>query len=104
MCQFVITSQAFLWHQIRCIMGVLLLVGQGKENPAVIRDLLNVESCPRKPQYSLAHELPLNLYDCHFDDVQWVFEKSELSLVVKSLEQEWTLNAVKSVELMEIYF
>ncbi|XP_043285696.1 tRNA pseudouridine(38/39) synthase [Venturia canescens] len=102
MYQFVIKSQAFLWHQIRCIMGVLLLVGQGKEKPVVVRDLLNVESCSRKPQYSLAHELPLNLYDCHFDDVKWIFEKNELNLVVQSLEKDWTINAVKSTMIREM--
>ena len=28
-------GNAFLWHQIRCIMAVLMLVGQGKEQPTV---------------------------------------------------------------------
>ena len=95
MCTFIITSQAFLWHQIRCIMGVLLLVGQEKESPDVVKKLLDVDSCPRKPQYSLASEIPLNLYDCHFDDVHWVYDKVELLDVVKSLEQDWALNAIK---------
>lgn len=42
-----IKSQSFLWHQIRCIMGVLFLIGERKENPEVIQELLNVEQNPR---------------------------------------------------------
>ena len=44
---FLIEGNAFLWHQIRCIMGVLFLIGQRKESPEVISDLLDVEVCPR---------------------------------------------------------
>lgn len=42
-----IKGKAFLWHQIRCIMGVLILIGQDKEEPNVIDELLNVEQNPR---------------------------------------------------------
>lgn len=30
-----IRGKAFLWHQIRCIMGILILIGEGKEEPEV---------------------------------------------------------------------
>ncbi|KAH8348504.1 hypothetical protein KR084_008045 [Drosophila pseudotakahashii] len=63
-----IQANAFLWHQIRCIMAVLLLVGQRKEKPSVITDLLDVESNPCKPQYTPAVGLPLNLFRCDFRD------------------------------------
>ncbi|XP_017077137.2 tRNA pseudouridine(38/39) synthase [Drosophila eugracilis] len=63
-----IQANAFLWHQIRCIMAVLLLVGQKKEKPSVISDLLDVESNPCKPQYTPAIGLPLNLFSCDFRD------------------------------------
>lgn len=42
-----ITGQAFLWHQIRCIMGVLFLIGEDKEKPEVILELLDVVKNPR---------------------------------------------------------
>ena len=35
MCELTVVGQAFLWHQIRCIVAVLFLVGQGKETPQV---------------------------------------------------------------------
>lgn len=41
-----IKANAFLWHQIRCIMAVLLLIGQEKEVPEVVTELLNVEKNP----------------------------------------------------------
>lgn len=42
-----IEGNAFLWHQIRCIMGVLLLIGKGHETPDVITELFDVEKHPR---------------------------------------------------------
>ncbi|XP_016968118.1 tRNA pseudouridine(38/39) synthase [Drosophila biarmipes] len=63
-----IQANAFLWHQIRCIMAVLLLVGQRKEQPNVISHLLDVDSNPCKPQYTPAIGLPLNLFRCDFRD------------------------------------
>lgn len=42
-----LVGQAFLWHQVRCIVSILFLVGQGKEEPTVVQDLLNVERNPR---------------------------------------------------------
>ncbi|KAH8277892.1 hypothetical protein KR018_009680 [Drosophila ironensis] len=61
-----IQANAFLWHQIRCIMAVLLLVGQRKEEPSVISSLLDVKTNPCKPQYTPAIGLPLNLFRCDF--------------------------------------
>lgn len=43
---FELTGSAFLWHQIRCIMAVLFLVGEGKEDVMVIPDLLDVIKTP----------------------------------------------------------
>ncbi|XP_030375234.1 tRNA pseudouridine(38/39) synthase [Scaptodrosophila lebanonensis] len=61
-----IKANAFLWHQIRCIMAVLLLVGQKREQPSVISELLDVATNPCKPQYTPAIGLPLNLFHCDF--------------------------------------
>ncbi|KAG8447377.1 hypothetical protein GDO86_014737 [Hymenochirus boettgeri] len=91
-----IKGLAFLYHQVRCIMGVLFLIGQGKEQPEVIKELLDVENNPRKPQYNMAVELPLVLYDCHFDDVQWVSENEAQTLSVSHLQRLWTQEALKT--------
>lgn len=42
----VITGSGFLWHQIRCIIGVLFLIGQEKEQPEVVKELLDVKTNP----------------------------------------------------------
>ncbi|XP_034938711.1 tRNA pseudouridine(38/39) synthase [Chelonus insularis] len=96
MYQLVIKSQAFLWHQIRCIMGILLLVGQKKETPEIFLDLFDIKACPCKPQYNLAHELPLNLFYCHYDDVKWIYDDTETESIIKTLQEDWTLNAIKA--------
>ncbi|XP_033321543.2 tRNA pseudouridine(38/39) synthase [Megalopta genalis] len=96
MCEMNIKSHAFLWHQIRCLMGILLLVGQGKEQPEVITELLDIVNCPRKPQYNLAHELPLNLWYCEYDVNEWYNDKEELMNTMKTLQKDWTINTIKS--------
>lgn len=60
-----IVGNSFLWHQIRMMMGVLLVVGSGEEAPGVVAGLLDVVAQPRRPAYAMASELPLVLYDCH---------------------------------------
>lgn len=64
---FAVTGQAFLWHQVRCLVAILLLVGSGHEEPALVLQLLDVEKCPRKPIYELADESGLVLRDCGFE-------------------------------------
>ncbi|OXU24382.1 hypothetical protein TSAR_014354 [Trichomalopsis sarcophagae] len=95
MCELSIKSNAFLWHQIRCIMGILLLIGREQEKPEVITDLLDVEKCPRKPQYNLGHYIPLNLFYCEYDGTNWYTDKEELQRVIKDLQEEWTYAAIK---------
>ncbi|XP_061519901.1 tRNA pseudouridine(38/39) synthase isoform X2 [Phycodurus eques] len=48
---FEIKGLAFLYHQVRCMMAVLLLIGQKLEAPEIIHSLLDVHKNPRKPQY-----------------------------------------------------
>ncbi|GLC76345.1 hypothetical protein PLESTF_001769600 [Pleodorina starrii] len=69
-----VRGSAFLWHQVRCMAAVLLMVGRGQERPQVVSELLDVEAHPRKPQYSMAPEEPLLLYACGFRDL--VFRRS----------------------------
>ncbi|GAP88610.1 putative pseudouridylate synthase 3 [Rosellinia necatrix] len=66
---FHVRGSAFLWHQIRCMVAVLFLVGQGLEAPSAIEALLDVEAEPRRPAYILANEAPLVLWDCIFPDL-----------------------------------
>lgn len=63
---FHVRGSAFLWHQIRCMVAVLFLVGQGLEDPGVVAELLDPERHPRRPNYVLADDRPLVLWDCVF--------------------------------------
>lgn len=42
--------------QVRCLTEVLLMVGRGDEQPDIVRQLLDVEAVPQKPQYLMAPE------------------------------------------------
>ncbi|XP_005177562.1 tRNA pseudouridine(38/39) synthase isoform X2 [Musca domestica] len=79
-----IKANAFLWHQIRCIMAVLLLIGQEKEEPEVITELLDVEKNPCKPQYTPAIGLPLNLFNCEFREKTCRRTDEELAMAAQT--------------------
>ncbi len=70
---FEITGTSFLYHQIRCMMAVLFMVGRGVESPDVVLRLMDVAACPAKPLYDLALDAPLTLFDCGFGGLQWLY-------------------------------
>ena len=72
-----LVGSAFLWHQVRCMMAILFLVGQGLEQPNVVESLLAVDTNPRRPGYEMASEFPLVLYDCLFRDIEWRSQDSQ---------------------------
>ncbi|XP_074653890.1 tRNA pseudouridine(38/39) synthase-like [Tubulanus polymorphus] len=96
MCELTITGNAFLWHQIRCIVAILFLVGEKHEMPQVIDELLDIEKTPQKPQYTMASELPLVLYECEYADIDWLYDSEELDVVVKCLQSQWTTHSVRA--------
>ncbi|KAK5115226.1 hypothetical protein LTR62_001426 [Meristemomyces frigidus] len=63
---FEVRGSAFLWHQVRHMVAILFLVGQGYEDPSIVDELLNIDSCPGKPVYDMADDQPLVLWDCIF--------------------------------------
>jgi hypothetical protein len=65
--------------QVRCIAAVLLMVGRGQEQPAIVQQLLDSSRFPSKPQYSLAAEEPLLLFACGFEGIQWQRTEAGLS-------------------------
>lgn len=69
---FELKGTAFLWHQVRCMVAVMLSIGQGLEDISVVAELLNVEKYPRKPNFEMANDIPLVLYDCVFPEMEWL--------------------------------
>lgn len=103
-------GKAFLWHQVRAIMAILLLVGQENEKPEIIRDLLDVERNPCTPQYSLAADFALNLFDVEMEEYSkctvptgdmitetknWIYDSYTIGRVIGILQQQWTQFSVK---------
>ncbi|KAG6597949.1 tRNA pseudouridine(38-40) synthase [Phytophthora cinnamomi] len=100
-------GRAFLWHQVRCMVEVLFLIGSGQEDPSIIPKLLDIAQTPRKPQYDMASDLPLVLHDCYFadpDDAEGPgprFEYTPLALlqVHAQLTETWEKRCVQAAML-----
>ena len=60
------------------MVAILFLIGQGLEPPSLVSELLNVKKHPRKPQYEMANDAPLVLWDCIFPEegaeaLEWIY-------------------------------
>lgn len=78
---FDLTGTAFLWHQVRSMIAILLLVGQKLEPMSIVSDLLNMGKTPRRPVYEMAADYPLVLYDCQFPpNIEWLSFKNAETL------------------------
>jgi len=62
-----VRGTGFLWHQVRCMVAVLTMIGRGEEDSGIVARLLDIAACPGKPSYRPADERPLVLYDCGFE-------------------------------------
>ncbi|KAK5127318.1 hypothetical protein LTR08_004357 [Meristemomyces frigidus] len=67
---FEVRGSAFLWHQVRHLVAILFLVGQGYEKPEIVDYLLDTDACPGKPVYDMADDRPLVLWECVFPDLE----------------------------------
>ena len=83
---FVLHGSAFLWHQVRHMVAILFLIGQGLESSDLVSKLLDVQENPSKPMYEMADDAPLVLWDCIFpkegsdsreDAIQWIYVRDE---------------------------
>lgn len=102
-------GSAFLWHQVRCMMAVLFEIAEGHEQPSIIKNLMDVENqYPSKPDYTMANDTPLVLYDCIFkneDDIKWMrandFENSNETIAFKKATND-TVYSVYYQELIKL--
>uniref|UniRef100_A0A1I8AYJ0 tRNA pseudouridine synthase n=1 Tax=Meloidogyne hapla TaxID=6305 RepID=A0A1I8AYJ0_MELHA len=92
-----IKASGFLWHQIRCIVTILYEISCGNEKAELIDQLLDVELFPSRPQYKLANELPLCLFDCTFAEGQlvWHFDGGTICSIIETLQKMWAEHQVK---------
>ncbi|CDW55056.1 tRNA pseudouridine synthase 3 [Trichuris trichiura] len=107
MCCFEVSANAFLRHQIRCIVAVLFAVGQSNESPSVrpkpiICQLLDVKEHPAKPNYCMATGEPLILCNTNFDNLEWQWNHKVLNEVRSRLQTHWIEHAIKSRVIEEM--
>ena len=95
-CYFEIEGQAFLWHQIRCIVSILFMVGKELEPPSIVNELLDVTKNPGKPSYNMAPDGPLVLHKCNFDHVTFGHSVKNLWRTTSHWEQQWHDVTLKS--------
>lgn len=82
--RFVCKGSAFLYHQIRCIMSILFMIGMGVEPVKLVTTMLEriepkKNDGPSGPlvHYEIASGIPLTLYECQYNkpgcpSVNWV--------------------------------
>lgn len=102
MCELTICGSAFLWHQVRCMVAVLLMIGQKLEKSDVIDWMLDITQCPRRPQYNMVSEIPLVLYDCYYEKLLWKHEPGILEALLKDFQTHWTTHAIKAAMLTSL--
>ena len=102
MCELTICGSAFLWHQVRCMVAVLLMIGQNLEKSLVIDWMLDVTQCPRRPQYNMASEISLVLYDCYYEKLSWKHEPGILEALLRDFQTQWTTHAIKASMLTSL--
>ena len=66
----VIKGSAFLWHQVRCIMQILFLIGDELEEANLIDEMLD-EKSKYEFKYGLADDNNLILSDCVFEFINF---------------------------------
>ncbi|XP_071840324.1 tRNA pseudouridine(38/39) synthase-like [Apostichopus japonicus] len=96
MYEVTISGLAFLYHQIRCIVAILFMIGQHREKSEIIDELLDVSKNPRKPQYSMAAEYPLVLYDCGYEAIDWIYSDDHQQHNITSLQSIWTNHCIRA--------
>lgn len=106
---------SYVRHMIRCLVAVLILIGQGKESPELMKQLLDVNVLDKRPQYAFAEEFPLNLFKCQFreeipeDDErdwdllnQWIYDEKIIRKVIANFQTQWCKERVKSSMIYEM--
>ena len=87
-----ILGHAFLWHQIRNMVSLLFRIGLQLESPKVITSMLETGV---KYNYGMASQIPLVLFDCEFENIDWNEGKIDLS-------QTWFESVVKTTLIKQL--
>jgi hypothetical protein len=81
------------------MVSVLFLVGQLREEPSIIEMLLDIKNTPGKPQYDMADDLPLVLWDCGYEENALKDWQCDVGTVESLLKHFWEFSWQHSVRL-----
>ncbi|XP_039125169.1 tRNA pseudouridine(38/39) synthase isoform X2 [Dioscorea cayenensis subsp. rotundata] len=101
LCTMTIRGSAFLWHQVRCMVAVLFMIGHGFESPEIIDVLLDIGKTPRKPQYNMAPDLPLILRSCEFEDINFICSSDAGRALHEHLKNEFQTHMLQAAIFQE---
>ncbi|KAG0610166.1 hypothetical protein M758_7G043000 [Ceratodon purpureus] len=96
-----VKGTAFLWHQVRCMAAVLFMVGAGHESPTIIDEMLDLKKYVRKPQYLMAPEAPLLLFNCGYQGLSFHCHSDSVRRLRLHLESLLQTSLVNSSLLLE---
>ena len=93
--EFEVKGSAFLYHQVRCMMGVLFLIGKGEKSVSFVKDLLDIERMKEKPSYAMASEIPLILHECAFEGLNLIpIEEHKKARIIEQFSEMWHENVL----------
>lgn len=98
---FDIHGSSFLYHQVRCTMEILFLIGRGVETPEIINKMLALKDYDHTLQYDIASEIPLILDQCLYDQektpLNWRCDSEESDHIKGLFFHIWQHNYVKQL-------
>jgi len=97
-----VSGSSFLWHQVRCMAAVLFMVGLHQERPEIVKDLLDVDLYPRKPQYKMAPDIPLQLFSCDFDRLRFQCSRQAREAAIFHVENSVNIQRIKLQEMRSL--
>lgn len=100
---FRVKGTAFLWHQVRCMVAVLLMIGQQNESPSIVDELLDVQKTVRKPQYLMAPDSDLVLESCAFQGLSFFCSSGSARLLHLHFENLMKEHLLRAAMLKEAY-
>jgi len=81
-------------------MAVLFLVGEGRETPAIVTQLLDVKKNQGKPNYHMAAEEPLVLHSCAFDNLSFKWTPKTLWGLTEHYERLYDQHSVAAAQAL----
>ncbi|KAA0192115.1 tRNA pseudouridine synthase [Fasciolopsis buskii] len=104
MIEISISASGFLYHQIRCIVSIMVMVGRGFESPQIVDELLDLTKTPAKPQYQMADDLPLMFVNATYPDnaVNWETSTAAQSDLVRHFQRLSTEHTIRAVTVKKI--